>query len=254
MRPLVEPRLPATRLIDGVAVRPDAPTEDEVGLANAGDLSYFHAIYFPRRFAADYRAGLLQEGDAARSASRERAIRRYVAGMSRRGSAPLLLKNPAYTASVDLLVRLFPGARIIHIHRDPREVFASTRRMLRIVLRELALQDHDEREIDAAILETYPLVMEALEAGRDRVPTDCFAELSYAALVEDPRAALSGLWHRLGLPGGEAALGAACDYCESLSDYRARSGQVDPAQVALLDERWPAQIAAYGHLSAEAPG
>ena len=59
MRPFVEPRLPSTRLIDKVEVRGDDPTEDEIGLANAGPLSYFHAFTsragrqrLPRRPAA----------------------------------------------------------------------------------------------------------------------------------------------------------------------------------------------------------
>ena len=59
VKPFIDPYLPRTRLIDEVAMGPEVPTEDEVGLANLAPGSYFHALYFPRNFAQDYRAGLL---------------------------------------------------------------------------------------------------------------------------------------------------------------------------------------------------
>ena len=160
----IDPYLPATRLIDGVALSPDAPTEDEVGLANLAPRSYFHAIYFPRHFGEDYAAALLGEGPPALAAARERGLRRYVRAMARDEHRPLLLKNPAYTAQIDMLFRLFPGARVIHIHRDPLAVFDSTRRMLRRVLAELALQ-RPRADLDAVVLDTYPRVMARLRAA-----------------------------------------------------------------------------------------
>ena len=63
LRPFVEQYLPEDRLIDSVRVRSDSPTEDEIALANMHTLSYYHAMYFPRRFAETYRRGLLLEGD-----------------------------------------------------------------------------------------------------------------------------------------------------------------------------------------------
>lgn len=244
MRPFVDSRLPRTRLIDGVALRGDGPTEDEVGLANAGDLSYFHAIYFPRRFRTDYREGLLHEGSPRRRASRERAIRRYVRAMSRLGAAPLLLKNPAYTARVDLLARLFPGARFIHIRRDPAEVFASTRRMLGTVLAELSLQNYDEGEVEEAILEVYPQVMAGLRRSSAELPEGTFAEVEFRSVVEAPRPTLTRLWRELKLPGGDEALEAACAYCASLSGFRPAANVLSRGEMERLRRRWPAEMGA----------
>ena len=48
-----------------------------------------------------------------------------------RGSAPkpLLIKSPVHTARIALLLRLFPRARFVYVHRDPLDVFASARNM-----------------------------------------------------------------------------------------------------------------------------
>jgi omega-hydroxy-beta-dihydromenaquinone-9 sulfotransferase len=250
MRPFVEPRLPATRLIDGVKMRGDAPTEDEVALANTASLSYFHALYFPRGFADDYREGLLHLGPPARQAQRLRAISWYVTSMSRRGRAPLLLKNPAYTARVDLLLRLFPGARVIHIHRDPASVFASTRRTLRTVLTELALQDFSHVDVDEVVLDTYPRLMAGLRETSARVAPDAFAEVAFEDLVSTPAPVLRRLWRQLELPGGDEALTKAATYCDGLSGYRPSPNRLTRAEVEMLRVRWPDDLALYGRLTA----
>lgn len=241
IRPFIDPYLPETRLIDGVALRPDAPTEDEIGLANLGLNSYLHAIYFPRSFAEDYRGGLL--GGAPR---RSRAIRRYVETMAPPGGSPLLLKNPAYTAQIATLVHLFPSARVIHIHRDPRAVFASARRALRRVLGELALQDWSDADVDAAIFETYPAMMRALREQAERLPETSFAEVAFEDLVADPSGALGRLWRRLELPGDREAMERIEAYLETVRDYRAAPTLLSVAQLEDLWRDWVTELALYG--------
>ncbi|WOI57741.1 sulfotransferase [Palleronia sp. LCG004] len=252
MRPMIEPHLPANRLIDGVEIGRDDPTEDEVGLANTGPLSYFHALYFPRHFARDYRAGLLHLGTARTRRGRERAIARYVRNMGRRSvDRPLLLKNPAYTARVDLLAQLFPGAKVIHIHRDPAAVFSSAHRALAIALREMSFQDAAQVDLDAAILETYPEMMASLRRSRDALPEGCFAEIAFEDLVADPDATLGRLWADLDLPGGA---GSAIGYCREVAGYRTQSSPLPPARRDALRRLWPADFAAYGRPSEAAGG
>ena len=239
MRPFVNMYLPETRLIDQVRLRPDAPTEDEVALANMCALSYFHAFYLPRDLARLYRRGLLFEGATPEEvAGRERALGRYVRTMSRRRRGPLLLKNPAYTAQVAWLRRVFPGARMVHIHREPEAVFASARRSVRTVLRELALQRWDEREVDEAILSAYPPMMEALLRDARDVPPESFAQLSFEALLTDPLGEIDALWSALGLPDREGSLAAVERYLATLEGYRQNRNALTPAQRREVERRW----------------
>ena len=95
LRPFVEQYLPEDRLIDSVRVQSDSPIEDEIALANMHTLSYYHAMYFPRRFEETYRRGLLL--DTGEEVARwQRTLRHYVGKMTELGAGrPLLLKNPA---------------------------------------------------------------------------------------------------------------------------------------------------------------
>jgi hypothetical protein len=141
VRRYIEPYLPPDRLIDRVALHADAPTEDEIALANMVPLSYYHAIYFPRCFREHYLRGLLFDGCSEREVARwRRTMRHYVTKMARLDPGrPLLLKNPAYPARVGMLHAMWPEARFIHIERDPLDVFVSTRGALRTVTAEMAL-------------------------------------------------------------------------------------------------------------------
>jgi hypothetical protein len=155
LRPFVEQYLPEDRLIDSVRVRADSPTEDEIALANMHTLSYYHAMYFPRRFAETYQRGLLLDSgeDLARWQS---TLRRYVGKMAALGGGrALLLKSPGYTAQIRPIRALWPDAKFVHIYRDPYVVFESTRRTLRTVLRELALQRHEHVSLDEIVLDMY---------------------------------------------------------------------------------------------------
>lgn len=251
LRPFIDPYLPETRFMDAVRVASDSPTEDEVALANMGGPSYYHALYFPRRFAATYARGLLLEScTEAELAARHRALARYVGKMARRARGrPLLLKNPAYTAQIARLRALWPQARFIHIHRDPGAVFASTRRAVAAVLDELALQDHAHVDIDAVVLDLYPRMMRPLLAGMRDLPCGHGAHVAFADLERDPEAALARLWAALDLGDFAEAAPRIAAYRASIAGYRTGANALDPALRARIDAAWAPCFTRLGYSS-----
>lgn len=249
MRPFIDPYLPETRFMDAVRVQPDSPTEDEVALANMGGLSYYHALYFPRRFARTYARGLLLEGcSEVELASRRRTLSRYVDKMARRGGGrPLLLKNPAYTAQIARILELWPRAHIIHIHRDPYAVFASTRRALAAVLGELSLQDHADIDIDAVVLDLYPRMMTRLLADMSALPPEQAVHVGFADLERDPKAEIARIWRSLDLGDYAAAEPRIAAYCASIADYRRSNAALSQAEIARVSQAWEPCFARLGY-------
>jgi hypothetical protein len=251
----LEECLPEDRLIDTMPVHPDSPQEDELALANMQPLSWFHGLFFPRRMARGFARGLFL--DDCTPDERERWLARLSLFLRKvqagRPGLPLLVKNPAHSARVAALRRLWPDARFIHIHRDPVAVYQSTRRMLRTILRELALQDWSEDEVDALVLDTYPKLMGRLAADTADLPPQRLVELRFADFERAPLAQAERLYRQLGLDGFERARPAFERYLAEVAGWSRTDWAADPATLALLDRRWGPQAARWGYRIGSGP-
>jgi omega-hydroxy-beta-dihydromenaquinone-9 sulfotransferase len=247
LRPLLEPYLPEDRLIDGVRVRPDSPTEDEIALANMHALSYYHAMYFPLRFEETYRRYLLLETDDE-IVRWQSTLRHYVGKMSALDpDRQLLLKNPGYTAQIAAIRALWPDARFVHIYRNPYVVFESTRRALRTVLRELALQRHEHVPVDEIVLEMYPRLMRRLLEEADRLPSQAIVHVRFEQLERDPLGELERIYRSIGLGDHEAARARVEGYLHSIQDYSKGTYTFSKESTDRVAERWQPFVSRFGY-------
>ena len=239
-RPLLERALPADRFIDSIPVTPTSPQEDEIALANMTTLSYYHGLYFPRRFAAAFGRGLFFDGCTPEEiAAWQRCQRSFLAKLAlAQPGRRLLIKNPAYTARLIMLHEMFPGAKFIHIHRNPTEIFDSMRNFYDKLLRELALQAYGHIDIDQHILATFARMMDRHLAEALTLPEGSYAEVAYQELVADPMAALAAIYDRLGLEGFEAARPHFVAYLNSVRDYRTNRYDTTARSAALVEAHW----------------
>jgi hypothetical protein len=247
VRPLVGRYLPENRLIDGVRVEDDSPTEDEIALANMLPLSYYHAIYFPRHFERNYRAGLFI--DPARIGSWLGTLRYYVRKMSMLDpDRPLLLKNPTYTAHVGLLAASWPDARFIHIYRNPYVVFESTKRALATVLRELSLQRHGHVRIDDIVLDAYPRLMDRLLRDAGRLPRDRIVHVRFEDLETEPLREIERIFAALRLGDAAAARPRIGAYLASIRHYRKTGYDFPRESTDAVARHWGEFVARFGYL------
>ena len=180
--------LPRTRPMDDVRLDSDLPQEEELALATMGAPSFFNCIYFPKRMTSVFAQDVLFAGadDKSLSIWRE-ALRYYLAKLSALNPGRrLLLKNPAHSARIPLLLALFPGAKFIHIHREPSAVFHSMRNFYHRMLPILALQGYRPADIDGLILWAYPELMNRLLDSLAVLPPGDAIVVRYDELVADP--------------------------------------------------------------------
>ncbi len=219
--PLLERALPKHRYIDNIPVTPESPQEDEIAIANMSEASFYHGIYFPRNFAENVQRGLFFDGC---STADIRGWRRQFTYFLRKlylhqGKKPLLIKNPVYTGRLAMLREIFPGAKFVHIHRNPYDVFLSMRNFYEKLLKEFALQSYEHVDIDETILSIYDRMMRAYERDAASVPAEQLCELSYKELDEAPMAALEKIYAALGLPGFDASHAAFERYLASVKTF-----------------------------------
>ena len=241
--------LPDGRFIDNVAVTPDSLQEDEIAIASMTTLSFYHGIYFPRRFAETIARGIFFDGCGGDEIAewRDRFLLFNGKIASRRPGATLLVKNPVYTARIALLREMWPNARFIHIHRNPHIVFASTCRFYERLIEALALQDAKAPPIREVVLSTYDRMMERLKVDVEDLPDSQFVEVRYEDLEDSPLRVLEQIYDQLGLTGFQESEAAFRSYLRSLGPYVKNSYTFPEAAMVEVEERWATHLACWGY-------
>ncbi|NJL82752.1 MAG: sulfotransferase [Chloroflexaceae bacterium] len=243
LEPLLALALPEDRYVDNVAITPDSPQEDSIPLASMGPISYYHGLYFPKRFAEHFRRGVFFEGCTTQEIEAWRRCHVHLlkkVALHQQGRR-LLLKNPVYTGHIARLRGIWPDAKFIHIVRNPYVVFQSTRHFFRRLLPELALQAYDPlaiAEIESLILESYPRLMGALASDSAVLPQNSFVELSFEALEANPLLEIQRIYAQLELPGWDAAEPRFETYIAKLAGYRKNAYAYDPEVARLVESHW----------------
>jgi hypothetical protein len=246
---VLERSLPEDRFIDSMAVHPDSPQEDEIGLASMQPVSFYHGIYFPKRLIDNFNTGIFLDGCSERQIEDWQRIMRLFFAKVQMQQAPkqLLIKNPVYTARVAMLRELFPGAKFIHIYRNPYTVFQSTRNFYWKLFKELALQSFDTAPVDELILNSYPRMMNAVAADTRDLPPNQFVELRFEEFEKDPVEHISRIYRQLELEGFDDVQSQFTAYLESRKRYRKNSYQFPLEDIKMVGDRWHSFIAQWGY-------
>ena len=204
LRPLLANMLPKTRYVDRVVVRPDSPQEDEIPLGSIAPISFYHGVYFPRQFEYHLnRSFFLEDCTAQEIAVWEDAFTHFLEKLWLDQGQRLIIKNPAYSARIPQLRKLFPGARFIHIHRNPHAVFRSTRRFYQTLIDKFAWQTSDPLDLDRIVLDSYQRMMNQIAIDTEHLPEDEFIELRFESLEKQPLPEIERIYQRLNLGGFE---------------------------------------------------
>jgi len=111
-----------------------------------------------------------------------------------------VLKTPAHLEYLDVLLDVFPGAKIIHTHRDPAQTVPSFCSMIAHG-RGVFSDRVDPREIGAQWLARQShMVHRAMELRQDRAVDQAVLDVSYRALIADPPGTLRRIYDFTGEP------------------------------------------------------
>ncbi len=141
-----------------------------------------------------------------------------------RGKARWGEKRPSYWRDLNLILRLFPTAQVIHLVRDGRSCVASSKKV-----------DWWQTGVYGAMA-NWTLADRELRRFARRAPADTYHRLRYEDLLADPDRELGVLCDFLGERFDEAMLdhaSAADDIVPARKSWHARTrGELDPRRVA----------------------
>ena len=242
--PLYRRLLPPTRPMDNVALTFEGATEDEMALAAMGRLSIMHCMYFPQAAARLFRRHVLLEGltDAERQRFIDDLMWFYRAVTDASGGKRLIIKNPSHTARIPLLLELFPGARFIHLYRNPYDVYASTVHMQVKLAARLGLQRITRHELKRQTLRAYPELMQRWFDDKHLIPPGNLVEVRYEDLERDAPGTMRRIYEKLNLPGYGEAEPHFRGYLDSLREYRKNEHRLTQEEINRVAEAWSLTI------------
>ncbi len=213
--------LPETRPQDDMPIDFNSPQEDEFALCAATGLSPYLSWTFPRRARHYDRYLTFRDASAGEVARWKEAFGWLAHKLAfKYEGRPLVLKSPTHTARIRLLLEVFPGARFLHVHRDPYEVYRSTCHMNARMAAFVQVQELEPGWIEERVVRQYREMHEAFFAERSLIPAGQFHEVRFDRLEKDPLGQLRLAYEKLGLPDFAAVEETARAYLASVADYR----------------------------------
>lgn len=239
--------MPSKRPMDDVSAGWHRPQEDEFALANMGAPSPYRRMAFPVTSPDRPRALDLATLSPEDLATWKRTMRRFLALLALRDPRRPVLKSPPHTARMAVLAEMFPGARFLHVVRDPFVVFPSTMRLWRSLHHSQAMQVDTGESLERYVFAAFDEMYAAFERDRTTLPPGSLHEIRYEDLVADPVARLREAYDRLELGGFDRTLPHFERQARSMKRYRTNTYSHDPRIVAEVSHRWRPFIERYGY-------
>lgn len=245
--------LPSKRPMDNMAVGFDRPQEDEFALVALGLKSPYWAMAYPNRPQCEEYL-TLRDVPAEERRKWMDTFRTFMRCVTyRHGGKPIILKSPTHTARVQVLSEMFPGAKFLHIVRNPYTLFASTVNLWRKVYSVHGMVKPDFSGLEDYVFRTAVEMYRGFDEARDRLPAGSFHQVQYEDLAQEPMRTLEESYDALNLGGFADVRPRLETYLSGLRDYKANEYDLSPNIRRTISERWGAIFRPWGYDVAEVP-
>ncbi len=232
--------LPQKRPMDNVSVCPEDAEEEEYALGNLGPYSFYHALTFPKkmRYIFDHYV-LFESVDEAVIQKWKEIYLRFLKKMTfSSGGKQLLLKNPANTARIEVLLDLFPDAKFVHVYRNPYVVYSSTMNWLDKEMAPTALQEVDEASVRENALLNYEKLMHKYLEDKQLIPPENLIEVKFEDFEANPLQEVAWIYQRLGLHVDPQTQASMQTYLKSVAGYKKNHYRLESQIIQEIAERW----------------
>jgi hypothetical protein len=161
----------------------------------AGD---FRSMIFSTQYRVpEYQHWLLHEADMAPAYRYHRLFLQYL--QSAHPAEHWVIKSPAHMWSPDCMMQEYPGALVIHTHRDPVRVVCSLASLIDL-LRRLSSDDVSIAAVASEWVDDVAVGLDrAVAARRDgTIPASQAVDVFFADFLADPIAVVRDIYDRLG--------------------------------------------------------
>jgi omega-hydroxy-beta-dihydromenaquinone-9 sulfotransferase len=238
---------PGKRPMDNVAIYGATPHEEEMALAGLCGVSPYMLALFPASGDSAYSALDPAKLPPGALAEWQATLRLFLQKLSFSKGKRIVLKSPPHLGRIPILLEMFPGAKFIHIVRNPYVVYLSAQKLWRSGLAYSHLQKADIRTVEKVILSWYTELYALFERDRGLIPPGSLHELRFEDLERSPGECLEKLYAELGLPGFARFWERAAAYLGNLGGYQKNTYWLTEEDRVKVGQHWAFTFARYGY-------
>jgi omega-hydroxy-beta-dihydromenaquinone-9 sulfotransferase len=220
---LISKVLPKRRPQDEVKFGVGEPQEEDFAMCSMTGQASLLTMAFPRNVAFYERFMTMADLTPRELALWKSNYKYFLQKVTFKCRRPLVLKSPANTARIKLLLELFPDARFVNIHRNPYDVFRSTVHTWKTAGPWWQLQRtnyEDEEPVHTQLLRQTKILYDGYFGQRALIPPGRLHEIAFADLERDPVGQLRNTYEALRLPNFNYVEPAVTAYVNSLTGYK----------------------------------
>lgn len=238
--------MPSRRPMDNVKVGWDAPQEDEFALCAMGIPSPYLRIAFPETGKNHLEwLDFDQLSDEQRHKWKQGLdlfLRRVTLSTGKR----LILKSPTHTARIGLLREMYPGAKFIHIVRNPHSIFPSTLKLWSTLdlAQGLQLRKHEIKEL---ITQSFHRMYSAFERDRVAISDADIVDLRYEDIIADPAGEIQRAYSTLSLGDFESVRPHIERMTEANRNYQTNQYTPSAEQQRFIEDNFGEYMKRYGY-------
>jgi hypothetical protein len=238
---------PGKRPMDNVAIYGGTPHEEEMALAALCGVSPYMQALFPATGDGAYAAVDPAKLPPGALADWQANYRLFLKKLSFSKGKRIVLKSPPHLGRIPVLLKMFPGAKFIHIVRNPYAVYLSSQKLWRSGLNLSHLQKADPRKLEELILSWYTELYALFERDRRLIPSGSLSELRFEDLETSPRECLERLYTELDLLNFDSCWQRAEEYLGKLGEYKKNRHRLVEEDRARMSRHWAFNFARYGY-------
>ena len=241
--------MPKTRRMDNAPMGIYEPQEEEYAMINLSRYTFYLSLMFPKRIRHYARFNTL-ETLSERTFKKWKST--YINFLKKivfcSGGKQLLLKNPASTCRIKILLEMFPDAKFIHLYRNPFDIFPSTLNLHESLGPYTLLQRPIPREeIKEVIFTVYQEMYQKFFAEKDLIPEGNLIEIRYEDFVQNPYNKLKEIYQKFNLLGFTKSSENFKSYLVTQHNFQSNVYEISDDLKREIADRWQFTIKKWGY-------
>ncbi|WP_027418597.1 sulfotransferase family protein [Crocinitomix catalasitica] len=221
LTPLLDKVGPGVRAMDNMAMRMDSPQEEEIAMAALGAPTPYLIAHFPETGLKYSSCLTFKDSDEKTIIEWKRKHLKFVRKLVKKNgkSAVILLKSPANTARIPLLLEMYPDAKFVHIHREPYKTIQSSIHLYNTWYNMANFQSIDGLRLrrNETVLETYEEINKRWIEDKVLIRSDRQISVSFKEVQQNPIDTIQKIYNQLGYHLNQELLK---DYLGTIKTYK----------------------------------